>query len=367
LNFIELIWGWLKSHLRRHCHFDFKRLKEQLPRAMLDEMPIAFVRRAFRKCQRFMSGYRIGLEGPLLDFSMKVYSSHRKFPSSAVAALDVPVAAVAVPTVAEHLKRLFEEKGSKVEGFKEVRARKARERKAAKEAEAEAAASGAPAAVEVIEEGWRVVGAHEREAEAAAVAAALISAQEEVATMVQNQLAAPVAAPAVAVANGSNNGKKRKRAKKVKAGVAGAGAMDVALDAEQAAADLEDPAVEMLVVRNLQQKGAMPLEGNANLPPPEPAHGGARLELALNVRVMFAHTRAEYAPPGMQVSTNGVPRLRAGVQGIIRLQDRRKWCVQWFTEGVEAILYKHEAKDIYAIYSSQVNFDEERFFIPILE
>jgi hypothetical protein len=31
-------------------------------------------------CYRFMSGYRQGLDGPLLDYTMKTYSGHRRIP-----------------------------------------------------------------------------------------------------------------------------------------------------------------------------------------------------------------------------------------------------------------------------------------------
>ncbi len=41
-------------------------------------MAITFVRKAWRHCQQFVSGYRLGLEGPLLDFAMKKYTSHRR-------------------------------------------------------------------------------------------------------------------------------------------------------------------------------------------------------------------------------------------------------------------------------------------------
>ena len=34
-----------------------------------------------RYCLRFMSGYKEGLQGPLLDFTMKKYKSHRSIPS----------------------------------------------------------------------------------------------------------------------------------------------------------------------------------------------------------------------------------------------------------------------------------------------
>ena len=45
---------------------------------LLDNLDIKFVRRAGRRCLRTMDAYRKGLEGPLLDFALKVYSSHRK-------------------------------------------------------------------------------------------------------------------------------------------------------------------------------------------------------------------------------------------------------------------------------------------------
>ena len=80
LNFIEMVWGWMKSYHRRHCTYNYNSLKSGLPSTMLSEMPIAFVRRAARHCYRFMSGYRQGLDGPLLDYTMKKYSGHRRIP-----------------------------------------------------------------------------------------------------------------------------------------------------------------------------------------------------------------------------------------------------------------------------------------------
>ena len=44
-------------------------------------MPVAFVRRAFRHCMRFMTGYREGLTGPLLEFAVQKYTSHRAIPA----------------------------------------------------------------------------------------------------------------------------------------------------------------------------------------------------------------------------------------------------------------------------------------------
>ena len=80
LNFIEMVWGWMKSYHRRNCTYNYLHLKNNLPNTMLVEMPIKFIRKAARHCYRFMSGYRQGLDGPLLDYTMKTYSGHRRIP-----------------------------------------------------------------------------------------------------------------------------------------------------------------------------------------------------------------------------------------------------------------------------------------------
>ena len=45
-------------------------------------MPIAYVRRAFDDCLRFMAGYRVGLTGVVLEYAFKKYKSHRRLSSS---------------------------------------------------------------------------------------------------------------------------------------------------------------------------------------------------------------------------------------------------------------------------------------------
>jgi hypothetical protein len=75
-----MVWAWVKSHHRRNCTYNFKDLERDLPKTLTELMPLSFVRKAFTHCLRFMSGYRLGLEGPLLDFSMKRYTSHRRIP-----------------------------------------------------------------------------------------------------------------------------------------------------------------------------------------------------------------------------------------------------------------------------------------------
>ena len=84
LNFIEWIWGWLKSYHRRSCTYNFKHLEEGLPITIEERLPVAFVRRAFQHCFRFMDGYRQGLTGPILEYAVKKYSSHRAIPNTII-------------------------------------------------------------------------------------------------------------------------------------------------------------------------------------------------------------------------------------------------------------------------------------------
>jgi hypothetical protein len=76
-----MVWAWVKSHHRRNCTYNFKDLERDLPKTLTELMPFSFVRKAFTHCLRFyMSGYRLGLESPSLDFSIKKFTSHRRIP-----------------------------------------------------------------------------------------------------------------------------------------------------------------------------------------------------------------------------------------------------------------------------------------------
>ena len=92
LNYIERIWGWLKSFHRRNCTYNYAHLKEALPLSV-QNIPLAFVRRAARSCFRFMTGYRIGLKGPVLDYAMRKYSSHRRIVEGARDAIEAEYSA----------------------------------------------------------------------------------------------------------------------------------------------------------------------------------------------------------------------------------------------------------------------------------
>ena len=63
------------SKKQRHS----KSMSDALRLYRLDELvPIAFVRRAFNHCLRFMAGYRVGLTGAVLEYAIKKYKSHRR-------------------------------------------------------------------------------------------------------------------------------------------------------------------------------------------------------------------------------------------------------------------------------------------------
>ncbi len=56
MNFIEMYWGYVKRNVRLRCRYDFEGLKEIVP-ICLDEVPMKFIRRAARKCFRYIDAY----------------------------------------------------------------------------------------------------------------------------------------------------------------------------------------------------------------------------------------------------------------------------------------------------------------------
>lgn len=82
LNYIEMVWGWVKSHHRRTCTYNYTDLKANIGNTLLQLLPLSFVRRVARHCLRFMDGYRKGFTGQLLAFCVKKYKSHRRIPDT---------------------------------------------------------------------------------------------------------------------------------------------------------------------------------------------------------------------------------------------------------------------------------------------
>ena len=82
-----MVWAYVKSRLRRLCIFSIHALRESLP-VELDSIPIEFFRKAARHCFRFMSGYRQGLVGSLLDYTQRKYKGHRTIPAFVITDLE---------------------------------------------------------------------------------------------------------------------------------------------------------------------------------------------------------------------------------------------------------------------------------------
>lgn len=83
LNPIELFWGWLKSESRKRCTYSFADLQTIVPQLIEESRNnVHMIRRHARRCLRYMDAYRtdVSLVGPLLEYAMKKYSSHRRLP-----------------------------------------------------------------------------------------------------------------------------------------------------------------------------------------------------------------------------------------------------------------------------------------------
>ena len=78
LKFIEMVWAWAKAHHRSTCTYKYNDLKTGLTVTFDELMPISFVRKAFDHFLRFIHGYRSGHFGPVLEYPVKKYNSHRR-------------------------------------------------------------------------------------------------------------------------------------------------------------------------------------------------------------------------------------------------------------------------------------------------
>ena len=62
--------------------YNYQALRDGSSVTFDETMPIALVPRAVDHCFRFMDGYRKGLTGPVLEFAVKKYKSHRRLSTS---------------------------------------------------------------------------------------------------------------------------------------------------------------------------------------------------------------------------------------------------------------------------------------------
>ena len=80
LNFIEMVWGFVKALHRRRCTYNYAHLKEGLPNT-LESIPLRSIRKFHWKTLRYISAYRLDFTGPLLEYAVKKFTSHRAVPS----------------------------------------------------------------------------------------------------------------------------------------------------------------------------------------------------------------------------------------------------------------------------------------------
>jgi hypothetical protein len=76
LNYIEMVWGWAKSHHRQGGG--------GLLNTFDNLLQVGAIRKFLQHCLRYMSGYRQNLESPLLDYAMRKYTGHRVVPLGVV-------------------------------------------------------------------------------------------------------------------------------------------------------------------------------------------------------------------------------------------------------------------------------------------
>ena len=110
LNYIEVVWAYIRHRLRRDCDFNYEGMRRRLVELLDGGVPLEVFKRNSRFCFRFMDGYRRGLEGPLLDWANKRYSGKRCLPLS--------LTNEELTMKHEEFKRIKEEKKSKIARLK---------------------------------------------------------------------------------------------------------------------------------------------------------------------------------------------------------------------------------------------------------
>jgi len=75
----------MKKRLRSICSFSYSELKANIDILLRPNgIPIEKVQNFARFCYRFMDGYRKGLSGPILDYTLRKCKSHRTIPQSII-------------------------------------------------------------------------------------------------------------------------------------------------------------------------------------------------------------------------------------------------------------------------------------------
>jgi transposase len=76
MNPIEYFWAWIKRYFREQSNGQWKKAQELTAEA-LAACPLPTIRRFFRRADRYASVYHDGVTGPVAEFAVKQYRSHR--------------------------------------------------------------------------------------------------------------------------------------------------------------------------------------------------------------------------------------------------------------------------------------------------
>ena len=73
---VECFWGYAKRNCRINCDYSIHALRTAVPK-YLSEVPLASIRRYFRKCWHLMQAYRLGAGFKLAQFMHQKFKTHR--------------------------------------------------------------------------------------------------------------------------------------------------------------------------------------------------------------------------------------------------------------------------------------------------
>jgi hypothetical protein len=76
MNPIEYFWAWIKCWFRERSNGNWQKAKALVAES-LQLCPLPTIRRFFRRADRYASVYRLGATGPIAEFAVRKYRSHR--------------------------------------------------------------------------------------------------------------------------------------------------------------------------------------------------------------------------------------------------------------------------------------------------
>ena len=76
MNPIEYFWAWVKRWFQEHSNGTWQKAKDLVDQG-LRLCPIPTIRHFYQRVDRYASVYRLGATGPIAEFAVKQFRSHR--------------------------------------------------------------------------------------------------------------------------------------------------------------------------------------------------------------------------------------------------------------------------------------------------